>query len=547
MTSLTLSATVEYDSVEYNAKQDLYVMSSIKAPFAQNEERESRASIDIVCVIDVSFSMMGQKIDLVKQTLLFMIEQLKEEDRLSLVEFSSDVSTKFAFQTMSKSGKEQARHVVKALDADGGTFLSGGLFGGLDELNKRTNPRDVSALLIFTDGQASEGICDFDEMVAATESRAKQLTKPVSVFSFGFGEDHDANMIRGISEAGNGLYYYIQHEAEIPQSFADCLGGLLSVSAQNIKIKIEPCDGVSLKAIHSAYKKTTDTSQCVELSIGDLYSEEQKDIILEVTLDTLSQVRERQEIVKFTLYYLNVVSMESDELEAHAVVNRPSAIPTNRQVSLALDKQRNRVETANTLKQSRELADSGKLQDAQHLLQNLQAKMEKSPSAQDSLVLSLQNDVKEVIRGMNNRDTYFSMGSKVVNSHWASHQQQRSNRATPQMNTEITATPQMKKGTTASPYFTSAKTRMQTSAYTSIQPSTNLDFPLVGRLLTLDQVLAMDQVHPPVERDFTLDQEHPPVEHEPPVEREHDFTPKKPKRRSFLSNLLGRKNHYDPK
>ena len=56
-----------------------------------------------------------------------------------------------------------------------------------------------------------------------------QIGRQVSVFTFGYGGEHDADLLRGVSEAGNGLFYYIDNADSIPESFCDCLGGLLSV------------------------------------------------------------------------------------------------------------------------------------------------------------------------------------------------------------------------------------------------------------------------------------------------------------------------------
>jgi hypothetical protein len=107
--------------------------------------------------------------------------------------------------------------------------------------------------------------------------RTKSLAP--TVFTFGFGSAPDANMLtyaplsrpfwfrsllereRGsyarvcrvvcrvvscvvahdskIAEMGNGLYYAIEAAEAIPTAFADCLGGLLSVCAENIRLKLE--------------------------------------------------------------------------------------------------------------------------------------------------------------------------------------------------------------------------------------------------------------------------------------------------------------------
>ena len=52
------------------------------------------------------------------------------------------------------------------------------------------------------------------------------------MFTLGYGAEHDPDMLHAIANAGGGLFYYIENKDNIPDSFCDCLGGLLSVAAQ---------------------------------------------------------------------------------------------------------------------------------------------------------------------------------------------------------------------------------------------------------------------------------------------------------------------------
>jgi uncharacterized protein YegL len=51
----------------------------------------SRVPIDLVCVVDQSGSMGGEKMNLLKETLVYITEQLNEFDRLSIVSFNTEV------------------------------------------------------------------------------------------------------------------------------------------------------------------------------------------------------------------------------------------------------------------------------------------------------------------------------------------------------------------------------------------------------------------------------------------------------------------------
>ncbi len=52
-------------------------------------EGGSRTSVDLICVIDVSGSMMGEKIELVRSTMKYLLEALPPADRLSIITFES--------------------------------------------------------------------------------------------------------------------------------------------------------------------------------------------------------------------------------------------------------------------------------------------------------------------------------------------------------------------------------------------------------------------------------------------------------------------------
>lgn len=73
---IALTSTAELACYPPDSEQLCWAITSLKAPFY---EPTSRAPVDIVAVIDKSGSMSGQKLDLVKKTLHFVIEQCEWE------------------------------------------------------------------------------------------------------------------------------------------------------------------------------------------------------------------------------------------------------------------------------------------------------------------------------------------------------------------------------------------------------------------------------------------------------------------------------------
>lgn len=52
---------------------------------------EAKPGLDLILCIDISSSMSGQKLQMVKETLIFILDQLNDEDRVSLVAFDDQV------------------------------------------------------------------------------------------------------------------------------------------------------------------------------------------------------------------------------------------------------------------------------------------------------------------------------------------------------------------------------------------------------------------------------------------------------------------------
>jgi len=52
-------------------------------------KKDGRNAVDLICAIDVSGSMEGEKIELVKKTLKYLLSLLNGSDRLCLVSFNS--------------------------------------------------------------------------------------------------------------------------------------------------------------------------------------------------------------------------------------------------------------------------------------------------------------------------------------------------------------------------------------------------------------------------------------------------------------------------
>ena len=72
----------------------------------QPKEGEKNCNADLICVIDISGSMIGEKIELVKKSLKILAKMMDKNDRLALILFHSNASVYFDLDYMTETKKK---------------------------------------------------------------------------------------------------------------------------------------------------------------------------------------------------------------------------------------------------------------------------------------------------------------------------------------------------------------------------------------------------------------------------------------------------------
>lgn len=383
---LLLSTETQYNVI-HSDHQNILVNTKIQAP--EEIADEKRENLDLVCVLDISSSMNGaSKLDLCKNTLDFVVSQLSPNDRLSLVTFSNNVKTVQKLTKMDEDGKRKFRENVKKVRASGMTNLSGGLLKGVSEVMEQREdgdaPNTIQSILLLTDGQANVGIKDKEPLVEILLQSPQQASKnsksenessalPFSVFTFGFGSDHNVELLKAVSDCANGVYYFIDDLDKVGNAFGDCLGGLLSIVAQNTTLEIMGANGSTVSDVFTDYPNKRRADKTLVVDLGDLYAEEQRNILSSMNLKfppkMFSDVKNdtQIEICKVKLSCTNLLTKKNEVQEMGICISvRPKTIPmseTEMEENLSIEIHYNRWETSKTMLEADKMSDNHQLKD----------------------------------------------------------------------------------------------------------------------------------------------------------------------------------------
>lgn len=195
-----------------------------------------RKPLNLTLVIDISGSMnYGNRIDLVKQSIRMLIEQLDGNDRVGIVAYGSK-----AIVVLEPTFANQKRQIIKSLErlrAGGSTYAEAGLKLGFQMANRQFVYGHNNVVALASDGVANVGKTDPDAIMRDIKQHVKKGIT-LSTFGVGMGNYNDVSLER-LAIQGNGKYAYIDTEDQARKLFVDGLIGTLQVLARDVKVQVD--------------------------------------------------------------------------------------------------------------------------------------------------------------------------------------------------------------------------------------------------------------------------------------------------------------------
>lgn len=277
---------LDYDVVTVERPRKVYLMARFASgPAVDNRNRRP---INLSLVIDRSGSMAGAKIDYTRQAASFLVQHLSAEDRLSIVLYNDKVETLLPPEKI--SNKDSIIHLLERIRVRGTTNLSGGWLEGCRHVATGLSDDMVNRVILMSDGLANRGVTDPAQLI--TLSRQKREAG-VTTTTMGLGEDFNEDLLMEMANAGGGAYYFIESPEVAPEIFNEELSGLLNVVGQNLTIRLTPTSHVSNVRQLNAYP-TQDDGNLHVFTLGDIFADEVKSLVVELTIPALATIGEQQ-------------------------------------------------------------------------------------------------------------------------------------------------------------------------------------------------------------------------------------------------------------
>ena len=194
------------------------------------------APANLVFLVDVSGSMDRREgLPLVKSTLKLLVDQLRDQDRVSLVAYAGE--SRVVLKPTSGRDKTTIRNAIDQLSAGGATAGASGIELAYQMAREGFIDQGINRILLATDGDFNVGISDFDSL---KQMAADQRKSGVSLTTLGFGVDnYNEHLMEQLADAGDGNYAYIDNLREARKVLVDQLSSTLAVVARDVKLQVE--------------------------------------------------------------------------------------------------------------------------------------------------------------------------------------------------------------------------------------------------------------------------------------------------------------------
>jgi Ca-activated chloride channel family protein len=193
-------------------------------------------SSNLVFLIDVSGSMMDEnKLPLVKTSMKMLTDQLRENDRISIVVYAGTAGV--ALPATSGSDKMKIKTAIDGLEAGGSTAGGAGIQMAYKIAQQNFMKEGNNRIILCTDGDFNVGVSSDDALVRLIEQERNKGIY-LTVLGYGMGNYKD-NKMQQLADKGNGNHAYIDGLSEAKKVLVNEFGGTLFTIAKDVKLQVE--------------------------------------------------------------------------------------------------------------------------------------------------------------------------------------------------------------------------------------------------------------------------------------------------------------------
>lgn len=188
----------------------------------------ARKDVNLVMLLDTSGSMDGDKIKNARAAAVQFVEQMGDDDFITIIAFSNDPDT-LVYHEQVGPARDQIVSELEKLRADGYTTLYDAIGDGADAIAATHSSQASNAMVVLSDGMDTNS----SRYSLGPDLTAKAAAHDTIVFTiaYGYGKDADTQILTDLALQANGNFYTGDEAsiAAIYQEMSAAFGGSVGI------------------------------------------------------------------------------------------------------------------------------------------------------------------------------------------------------------------------------------------------------------------------------------------------------------------------------
>ena len=203
------------------------------------DKSEKMKGVDLICIVDESGSMYGQKLAQVKESLKYLVSIMNEQDNFALIKFSSYATVIKEFTQMTPENKTDIINKIDSFYANGDTDIYSSLEKALDMItHDYSNGERIASIILLSDGQDNYSGKNLPNKFRDYLKTTNKEDYAFTLHTFGYGNDHDADTMKELAKIKGGSFIFV-NETNIEVSYLEFYASLSTICQVNFNLTIQ--------------------------------------------------------------------------------------------------------------------------------------------------------------------------------------------------------------------------------------------------------------------------------------------------------------------
>jgi Ca-activated chloride channel homolog len=195
-----------------------------------------RKPLRLTFVVDNSGSMQENgKLEIVKNAMTTMLDNLRADDQISIVGFSDNARVLLA--PIAANRRSEILGAISSMSPDSSTNAEAGLRLGYEQAQAMYDGKSTNRVILLSDGVANVGPSGPEAILTSIGDYAR---RDIDLNTVGVGtSSYNDAMMERLADTGNGFYVYIDNQAEANRVFSEKFVGTVETIARNAKVQVQ--------------------------------------------------------------------------------------------------------------------------------------------------------------------------------------------------------------------------------------------------------------------------------------------------------------------